>query len=184
MISSRPVSYNNTSNITAKASKIKVLILDVDGVLTDGKIVYSEHGEELKCFDVKDGHGIKLLRRSGLEVAMITGRSSQSVAKRAADLGIQMVFQHALKKIEAYKEILEIKALQDEEVCTMGDDLPDLPILRRSGFSVAVPSSVAEVKREVDYITQREAGQGAVREVCEIILKARGYWEKVTARYY
>ncbi len=167
-----------------KARAIKLLILDVDGVLTDGKIIYTEQGEELKCFDVKDGHGIKLLLRAGIEVALVTGRRSAAVEHRARDLGIRLVFQKALNKIEVYEEIRAGHRLRDEEVCVMGDDLTDLPILRKCGFSVAVPDSVEEVKREVDYITQKEAGKGAVREVCEIILKARGLWETVTTRYF
>jgi 3-deoxy-D-manno-octulosonate 8-phosphate phosphatase (KDO 8-P phosphatase) len=167
-----------------KARAIKLLILDVDGVLTDGKIVYADRGEELKCFNVKDGHGIKLLLRAGIEVALVTGRKSAAVEHRAQDLGIRLVFQKALNKIEAYEEIRATQKLRDEELCVMGDDLPDLPILRKCGFSVAVPDSVDEVKREVDYVTNKEAGKGAVREVCEIILKAQGLWERVTARYF
>jgi len=169
---------------TEKARAIKLLILDVDGVLTDGKIVYADRGEELKCFDVKDGHGIKLLLRAGIEVALVTGRKSAAVEHRAQDLGIRLVFQKALNKIEAYEEIRATQKLRDEELCVMGDDLPDLPILRKCGFSVAVPDSVDEVKREVDYVTDKEAGKGAVREICEIILKAQGLWERVTARYF
>jgi 3-deoxy-D-manno-octulosonate 8-phosphate phosphatase (KDO 8-P phosphatase) len=169
---------------TEKARAIKLLILDVDGVLTDGKIVYADRGEELKCFNVKDGHGIKLLLRAGIEVALVTGRKSAAVEHRAQDLGIRLVFQKALNKIEAYEEIRATQKLRDEELCVMGDDLPDLPILRKCGFSVAVPDSVDEVKREVDYVTNKEAGKGAVREVCEIILKAQGLWERVTARYF
>jgi len=184
MTSSRQESYKSINKIKEKAGKIKLLILDVDGVLTDGKVVYSEHGEELKFFDVKDGHGIKLLLRSGIEVAMITGRSSQCVKKRAEDLGIKMVFQKALKKIEPYEKILNEKKLSDEEICVVGDDLPDLPILRKCGLAVAVPGSVEEVKKEVDYITTKEEGRGAIREVCEIILRAKGFWKKVTERYY
>lgn len=167
-----------------KARAIKLLILDVDGVLTDGSIVYADGGEELKWFNVKDGHGIKLLLRAGIEVALVTGRKSAAVEHRAQDLGIKLVFQKALNKIEAYEEIRATQKLRDEELCVMGDDLPDLPILRKCGFSVAVPDSVDEVMREVDYVTKREAGKGAVREVCEIILKAQGLWERVTARYY
>ena len=142
---------------TDKARAIKLLILDVDGVLTDGSIVYSDSGEELKCFNVQDGHGIKLLLRAGIEVALVTGRRSAAVEHRAQDLGITLVFQKALNKIEAYEEIRAARKLGDEELCVMGDDLPDLPILRKCGFSVAVPESVDEVLREADYVTRRGA---------------------------
>ena len=169
---------------TEIARAIKLLILDVDGVLTDGSIVYADSGEELKCFNVQDGHGIKLLLRAGIEVALVTGRKSAAVEHRARDLGITLVFQKALNKIEAYEEIRATRKLRDEQLCVMGDDLPDLPILRKCGFSVAVPESVAEVLQEADYVTKRGAGQGAVREVCEIIIKAQGLWEQVTARYF
>jgi len=167
-----------------KARDIKLLILDVDGVLTDGNIVYAERGEELKAFNVKDGHGLKLLMRAGIQVALITGRSSAAVEHRARDLGITRVYQKALNKIEAYEELRAIEKLRDEEICMVGDDLPDLPILRICGFAVAVADSVEEVKREADYVTNKEAGKGAVREVCDIILKAQGLWETVTARYF
>jgi 3-deoxy-D-manno-octulosonate 8-phosphate phosphatase (KDO 8-P phosphatase) len=167
-----------------KARDIKLLILDVDGVLTDGKIVYTDRGEEAKAFDVKDGHGLKLLMRAGIPVALITGRSSPAVEHRARDLGITRVYQKAINKIEAYEELRRAENLRDEEICVVGDDLPDLPILRICGFSVAVADSAEEVKREVDYVTNKEAGKGAVREVCDIILKARGLWETVTDRYF
>jgi len=167
-----------------KARDIKLLILDVDGVLTDGKIVYTDRGEEAKAFDVKDGHGLKLLMRAGIPVALITGRSSPAVEHRARDLGITRVYQKAINKIEAYEELRSAENLRDEEICVVGDDLPDLPILRICGFSVAVADSAEEVKREVDYVTNKEAGKGAVREVCDIILKARGLWEAVTDRYF
>jgi 3-deoxy-D-manno-octulosonate 8-phosphate phosphatase (KDO 8-P phosphatase) len=167
-----------------KARDIKLLILDVDGVLTDGKIVYTDRGEEAKAFDAKDGHGLKLLMRAGIPVALITGRSSPAVEHRARDLGITRVYQKAINKIEAYEELRRAENLRDEEICVVGDDLPDLPILRICGFSVAVADSAEEVKREVDYVTNKEAGKGAVREVCDIILKARGLWGAVTDRYF
>jgi 3-deoxy-D-manno-octulosonate 8-phosphate phosphatase (KDO 8-P phosphatase) len=167
-----------------KVRDVKLLILDVDGVLTDGKIVYTDRGEEAKAFDVKDGHGLKLLMRAGIPVALITGRSSPAVEHRARDLGITRVYQKAINKIEAYEELRRAENLRDEEICVVGDDLPDLPILRICGFSVAVADSAEEVKREVDYVTNKEAGKGAVREVCDIILKARGLWGAVTDRYF
>jgi len=171
-------------SIAEKARNIRLLVLDVDGVLTDGSVVYTDSGEELKFFDVKDGHGIKLLMRAGIEVAIITGRSSQAVEKRAADLGITTVCQKALQKVVPYEEIVRGKNLKDSQVCVVGDDLPDLPILRRCGLSFAVADGIDEVKSEVDCITERKGGHGAVREVCERLLREQGLWEKVTARYY
>ena len=170
-------------SISDKAQHIKLLVLDVDGVLTDGKVIYADSGEELKFFDARDGHGIKLLMRAGLEVAIITGRASRAVEHRAANLGITIVYQKALNKIEAYEEILKMKNLTDRQVCVVGDDLPDLPMLRRCGLSFAVPDSAQELRDFVDCITAKEGGRGAVREVCETLLKAQGLWEKAVARY-
>ena len=167
-----------------KARAVKLLILDADGVLTDGRIIYTDQGEEVKAFNVKDGHGLKLLMRAGIRVAIITGRNSPAVEHRARDLGIARVFQKALNKLEAYEELRTTEKLRDEEICMVGDDLPDLPVLRRCGFAVAVADSVEDVKRAADYVTSKEAGKGAVREVCDIILKAQGLWETVTARYF
>ncbi len=178
---SRP---EDQSSIEEKARNIKLLILDVDGVLTDARVVYTDDGKEMRFFDARDGHGIKLLMRAGIEVAIVSGRYSKSVEYRADDLGIKMVFQKALNKIEVYEEILEMKNMADRQICAVGDDLPDLPVLRRCGLSFAVPESVEELKREVDFITKKQGGRGSVREICEIILKAQGLWEKVTARYY
>jgi 3-deoxy-D-manno-octulosonate 8-phosphate phosphatase (KDO 8-P phosphatase) len=171
-------------DITQKAQKIKLLILDVDGVMTDGRIVYSDSGEELKFFDSRDGHGIKMLMRTGIDIAIITGRLSKAVEHRAANLGIEMVYQKALNKIEPYEEIIARKSLADHDICSIGDDLPDVPLLRRSGFAVAVPGAVDEVRLAAHYTTRHAGGAGAVREVCDMIMKAQGTWLSVTARYY
>ncbi len=171
-------------DITQKAKKIKLLILDVDGVMTDGKIVYSDSGEELKFFDSRDGHGLKMLMRTGIDVAIITGRMSKAVEHRAANLGIEIVYQKALNKIDAYEEIVARKSLADQEICSVGDDLPDAPLLRRSGFAVAVPGAVDEVRLLAHYTTRHAGGDGAVREVCDMIMKAQGTWQAVTSRYY
>jgi 3-deoxy-D-manno-octulosonate 8-phosphate phosphatase (KDO 8-P phosphatase) len=171
-------------DITKKAKNIKLLILDVDGVMTDGKVVYSDSGEELKFFDSRDGHGIKMLMRTGVQVAIITGRLSKAVEHRAANLGIAIVYQKALNKIEAYEEILAQNSLADQDICAVGDDLPDAPLLRRSGLAVAVPGAVDEVRMLAHYTTRHAGGDGAVREVCDMIMKAQGTWQAVTARYY
>ena len=162
---------------------IKLLILDVDGVLTDGKIIYNDRGEEIKAFDVKDGHGIKLLMRSGMEIALITGRESEVVLHRARDLGIEQVYQKVTNKIEVYEKILNDKKLEDENVGFVGDDLVDIPVLKRVGFSAAVLDAVSEVKEIADYIASKKGGGGAVREICELLLKAQNKWKGVTERY-
>ena len=171
-------------DIKQKAQLVKLLILDVDGVMTDGKIVYTDSGEELKFFDSRDGHGIKMLMRTGVAVAIITGRISKAVEHRAAHLGIDMVYQKALNKIEAYEEIAALKSLADKEICAMGDDLPDIPVLLRAGLAVAVPGAVDEVRLSAHYTTRRAGGDGAVREMCDLIMKAQGSWQTVTSRYY
>ena len=163
---------------------VRLLILDVDGVLTDGKVIYTDSGEEIKRFDVRDGHGLKLLMRSGIDVTLLTGRESRVVLHRARDLGIEHVYQKALNKIEVYETILTKRNLKDKEVGFVGDDLVDLPVLRKVGFSAAVPDAVPEVKEIVDYVTSKKGGEGAVREICELLLKAQNKWEQVTEKYY
>ncbi len=167
-----------------KLARIKLMIFDVDGVLTDGRIIYNSEGVETKCFDVRDGHGIKLLMRSGIDVALVTARSSAVVTKRAEDIGIKMVFQGCKDKLAALEEIVKVTGLAVGELAYLGDDLIDLPVLTRVGFSVAVRDAVEELKSVVDYITEKPGGRGAAREVCELILKNTGKWDEVTARYY
>lgn len=165
-------------------SQIKLLLLDVDGVLTDGRITYDNNGVETKSFDVKDGHGLKLVQRAGISVGIITGRSSDVVALRARELGIGIVHQGATDKLVPYAEVLELLGLTDEQVAYVGDDVVDLPILRRVGFSATVADAVDDVKPLVDYVAKRPGGRGAVREICDILLKQTGTWETVTARYF
>ncbi|OEU72798.1 MAG: phenylphosphate carboxylase subunit delta [Desulfuromonadales bacterium C00003093] len=167
-----------------KLAKIKLLLLDVDGVLTDGRIIYDNQGNELKAFDVKDGHGLKLLQRAGIKVGIITGRKSDVVARRAAELGIEILYQQALSKLDPYREILADQGLSDEQVAYVGDDIVDLPILRRVGFSVTVADAVPDLLPLVDYVTVRSGGRGAVREVCDLLLQAGGQWSKLTDRYF
>lgn len=170
-------------SLIEKIKRIKLLILDVDGVLTDGSINYTDDGREFKSFDVKDGHGIKLLMRSGVEVALITARESNAVAVRASDLGIKDVYQGRKEKLRAYEEILSNKGLSADETAYVGDDIIDLPVIRRAGFSAAVADAVGEVIEAVDYVTTRPGGRAAVRELTDLILKAQGSWADVTARY-
>lgn len=167
-----------------KLAAIKLLLLDVDGIMTDGRIIYDQQGNELKAFDVKDGHGLKLLQRAGIKVGVITGRSSPVVSLRAKELGVEILYQGAKVKLEPYLEILEATGLTDHQVAYMGDDLIDLPILRRVGFSATVADAVPQMAEHVDYVTCRPGGRAAVREVCDLLLKAGGYWDEQTARYY
>ncbi|MBI5047777.1 MAG: HAD-IIIA family hydrolase [Deltaproteobacteria bacterium] len=167
-----------------KIVAIKLLCLDVDGVMTDGRIIYDDAGRETKMFDVKDGHGIKLLMRAGIDVAIITARESNVVLHRAKNLGVEMVYQKAMDKVIAFEDILKKRRLSSQETAYIGDELVDIPLLRRVGFAVAVKDAVKDVKKYVNYITIRSGGCGAVREVCELILKAQGKWAEVTARYF
>ena len=167
-----------------KLKPIKLLILDVDGVLTDGKIIYTDSGEEIKRFDARDGHGLKLLMRSGIGVVLLTGRKSKAIVHRARDLGIEHVYQKAIDKSAVYAKILTRSKLPDKNVAFVGDDLVDIPVLKKVGFSAAVPDAVPEVKEIVDYVTSKNGGEGAVREICELLLKAQNKWKKVTEKYY
>lgn len=169
--------------ILEKANKIKLLLTDVDGVLTDGKIIYDSDGRELKFFHVRDGHGIKLLVRHGVEVGIITGRNSNIVDKRAKELGISYVVQNAINKRDIIDEVLKEGKYNSQEICYIGDDIVDLPVFKRVGFRITVPDAPVEVRNEADYITLNYAGHGAVREVCEIILKAKGLWQKIIEKY-
>lgn len=164
--------------------RIRLLLLDVDGVLTDGRIIYDAQGVETKAFDVKDGHGLKLLQRSGVQVGIITGRQSEVVNVRARELGIDIVYQGAKDKLVPFAEILQKLRLATDEVAYMGDDLPDLPVLRRAGWAVAPADAVGEIKPYVDYVTNCPGGRGAVREVCDLLLQEIGLWSEVTSRYF
>jgi 3-deoxy-D-manno-octulosonate 8-phosphate phosphatase (KDO 8-P phosphatase) len=166
-----------------KIRRVKLLILDVDGVLTDGRIIINDAGQESKAFDVKDGHGLKILMRFGIDVVLLTGRRSRVVEHRAADLGITEVHQGILNKAEAFTEILKRRDMIPEEAACVGDDVVDIPLLRRAGFSIAVADAVPEARKIADYVTQNGGGRGAVREVCEVILKVQNRWANVAARY-
>jgi len=156
-----------------KARKIKFLLLDVDGVLTDGKIIIDSRGIEYKAFHIHDGHGIYLLKKAGIETGIISGRSSPAVEYRARELNIHEVYQNARDKISVYEKIQKKYNLQDEEVAFMGDDLIDIPLLKRVGFSATVADAIKEVKDVVDFVTRKRGGEGAVREVIDFILKSR-----------
>lgn len=164
--------------------KIKLLLLDVDGVLTDGRIVYSNDGNETKSFDVKDGHGLKLIQRAGIQVGIITGRQSQIVANRADELGIEILYQGCRDKLEPYEQILSRTGLKDENIAYVGDDVVDMPVLLRAGFAATVADAVEDVKQYVHYISERPGGRGAVREICDLILKQSDRWSSVAGKYF
>jgi 3-deoxy-D-manno-octulosonate 8-phosphate phosphatase (KDO 8-P phosphatase) len=167
-----------------KLAKIKLLLLDVDGVLTDGRIIYDNQGNELKGFDVKDGHGLKMLQRAGIRTGIITGRSSAVVERRAKELGFDFLYQGAKSKLVPYQEILVDAGLIDEQVAYVGDDIVDLPVLRRVGFSATVADALDDVKPLVDYVASRDGGRGAVREICDMLIRACGQWQLQTERYF
>jgi len=169
--------------IIEKAKKIKLLILDVDGVLTDGRLFFDDQGKEYKCFHARDGHGIKLLRQSGVEVAVISGRKSNSVALRMKSLGIEHVYQGDENKIAAFNEILQILSIQPEQAVHVGDDLLDLPIMKRVGLSIAVNDANDAVKHYADWSTNALGGLGAVREVCDFIMQAQGTYDEMVQGY-
>ena len=163
--------------------RIKVLILDVDGVLTDGRIIFDSDGRETKVFDVQDGLGIVCWQKLGSRVAIISSRASNVITHRAKDLEIKHVYMGVFPKMTAYEKLLKILKVKDEDVCFVGDDLADLGILKRVGFSVAVSNAVTEVKSICDYVTKKSGGRGAVREVIEVILNAQGKWTTVVEHF-
>ncbi|MFC1601480.1 KdsC family phosphatase [Candidatus Sumerlaeota bacterium] len=162
--------------------EIKLLICDVDGVLTDGGI-FLGHEEEYKRYDSRDGSGLKYLMRSGVQVALLTGRRSQSVERRAAELGISLVRQRALKKLPVFVELLEEAGVTARQAAYVGDDLVDLPPMRAAGLGVAVADAAADVREYADLVTEREGGHAAVRELIELIMKAQGKWAAVVDSY-
>ncbi len=167
------------TNLKEKIEKIKVVCLDVDGVLTNGKIILDDTGREIKSFDVRDGLGIHLLRKAGIKTAIISARSSAAIDLRARDLRIDRVYQNAYPKDEAFEDMSRFFQVEDYEVCFIGDDLPDICIFKRVGLAIAPRNASFEAKQAADYITTRCGGEGAVREAVELILKNKGQWESI-----
>jgi 3-deoxy-D-manno-octulosonate 8-phosphate phosphatase (KDO 8-P phosphatase) len=170
-------------NLMEKLKKIKMLILDVDGVMTDGQIIMDDDGREIKHFDVRDGHGLKIIQRFGIRVVLLTGRKSAVVSHRARDLGITDVYQGSLNKKEALEKIMKKYRLRADSIAFLGDDIVDIPVLKRVGFSAAVADALVVVKKSVHYVTRSGGGRGAVRELCELILQAQGKWPEIAAKY-
>lgn len=166
-----------------KAKKIKLLLLDVDGVLTDGRIIYDSKGRDLKLFDVHDGLGVYLLKKAGIPTILITAKSSRAIRPRARDMRVEAVFENISPKSSVLDKILARYKVGLDEVSFMGDDLVDLCLMKRVGFAVAVPGACPEIKQASHYITSKEGGRGAVREVAELILKSQGKWGSLAGVY-
>ena len=173
--------HGPSPEVLQRAARVNVLVIDVDGVLTDGRIVYAEYGDELKFFDVQDGAGLVFWNRVGLKSAIITARTSRLLKRRAKEMRIDFLAQGQLVKVNAFERMLKKLRTTPEQVRAVGDDLMELPILRRVGFAVAVPNAVDDVKTISHYITRRAGGRGAVREVVDMILKAKGLWETIVS---
>lgn len=162
-----------------KCKKIKLMLFDVDGVLTDGSIIYNENGKELKVFDVKDGLGIRLLMKADIQVGIVTGRSSEALRHRCKNLGINIVYDGVRDKGALLDNIVKTTGIHAEQIGFVGDDLPDIPLMRKVGYSVAVANAHESVIENADMVTRAKGGAGAVREVCEKILKAQGHWKNL-----
>jgi 3-deoxy-D-manno-octulosonate 8-phosphate phosphatase (KDO 8-P phosphatase) len=170
-------------SIINKAKKIKLLLLDVDGVLTDGRIIYDSKGRDAKFFDVHDGMGVYLLRKAGIPTLLITAKGSRAIRPRARDMHVEGVFENISPKTAILDKILDKYKVDPDQICFVGDDLVDLGLMKRVGFAVAVFNACPEIKQTASYVTLRYGGRGAVREVVEIILKAQGKWQEALAAY-
>lgn len=169
--------------IQERASRIKLLLMDCDGVLTDGRVWLFENGEEQKGFHTRDGLGIELWHRAGLKSGIISGRNSSAVERRAQGLGMAFVVQGVTEKVQAFTQTVTQAGVTNEEVAFIGDDLNDIPLMLRSGLGIAVADAAAETREAAHYVTQLAGGYGAVREVIELILKAQDRWDDLTAHY-
>lgn len=173
-----------SSDVLARAAKIRLLICDIDGVLTDGRLYFTADGHELKSFHARDGHGLKLLQRTGVQAAVISGRSSPAVALRMSSLGIEHVFQGRENKLEPFQELLGRLDLKAEQAAFVGDDVLDLPLLRRVGLAVAVADAHFTLRETVHWVTAQPGGLGAVREVCDLIMLAQGRLQGIIESYH
>lgn len=166
-----------------KARKIKLLLLDVDGVLTDGRIIYDSHGRDMKFFDVHDGLGVYLLKKAGIPSILITAKGSRAIKPRARDMQVDIVFEDISPKTSVLDKILNKYKVSAQEVCFVGDDLVDLCLMKRVGFPIAVSNAAFEIKQAAVYTTLKLGGRGAVREVAELLLKAQGKWQEMVGLY-
>ena len=169
--------------VSSKLKKIKLLLLDVDGVLTDGGIIYNDNGTETKVFNVKDGLGIKLLMDAGIHLGIVTGRRSNALYSRCKDLGIKLIYVGVGNKIDVLDALMDQTGVSAEEVAFIGDDLPDLGLMKMIGLSIAVGDANKTILDNADMVTSAKGGDGAVREACEAILKAKGLWKDILERF-
>lgn len=172
-----------SADLIARAQKIKLVAFDVDGVMTDGTLFLADDGQEYKGFNSLDGHGLKMLKGSGVELAIITGRSSRVVENRARNLGIEIIHQGAHDKLAVYEALCRELGIAFEATAYMGDDVVDLPVMRRAGLAITVPAAPEVVKTHSHFITTREAGRGAVREACEFLMRTQGTLDAALAPY-
>lgn len=171
------------TEVKARAANIKLVVFDVDGVLTDGSLIFGDDGQEYKSFHSRDGHGMKMLLASGVEIAFITGRDSEVVNHRARNVNVSHVYQGQLDKLPAYEKLKDKLKLQPGEIAVVGDDVVDLPIMLRSGLAIAVNDAHPLVKQHAHWVTSNPGGKGAARDVCELILDAQGNLERAMMKY-
>ena len=171
------------STLIERTSKVKLMVFDCDGVLTDGRLYINDEGEETRAFHVLDGHGIQMLRATGVETALISGRVSKAIETRAEAIGIDHVFQGVEDKLAVFRQLLEKLGLSADQTGYMGDDIVDIPVMRRCGLSVAVPDSPILVREAAHYVTTSRGGRGAARELCEFIMQIQGTYDRQLARY-
>ena len=169
--------------ILARAARTRLAVFDVDGVLTEGRLYYGSDGEETKIFNTLDGHGLKMLAESGVELAIISGRASDALARRAKDLRITQLFMGVSGKREVFDHLLNSLSIDAAEAAGLGDDVVDLPFLTRCGFAACVPAAPHYMKEHVHYVTQAEGGRGAVREFCELVMHAQGTLEAALKKF-
>lgn len=173
----------SNKSLEAIAKKIKLIILDVDGVLTNGQLIWTDEPQQAKAFHVRDGLGIKLLQKAGIEIAIITGKQSHVVTARLSELGVKHVYQNVPDKLPTYLALLDKLSLSDADVAYVGDDLPDLPIMSRVALSIAVNDAYGFVKESAQWVTPTKGGFGAVRDVCDLLLSARGELEAINNQF-
>jgi len=171
------------NSVVNKAKKVKLLLLDVDGVLTDGRIIYDSTGRDMKFFDVHDGLGVTLLKKAGIPTILVTAKGSEAIKPRALDMKVDEVFADITPKSQVLDKVVNKYGVTYNEVCFVGDDLVDLCVMKRVGFPVAVCNAAAEIKKAAVYVTSKSGGRGAVREVAELLLKSQGKWSQVLIPY-